>query len=167
MKHVTIDLEVNGERRECQVRVERRLLDVLRENFGLTGTKECCGTGDCGACTILLDDRPINSCVYLAVAGHGRRIQTIEGLRDQPEMQRLCEAFETGGAVQCGFCTPGMLVMATSLLQADGDLDEATIRAHLAGNLCRCTGYVDIVGAVLEASRAGAATGSADVRRES
>lgn len=165
MRRVAIEMEVNGELENCVVPVERRLLDVLRNDLGLTGTKECCGTGDCGACTVLLDDRPINSCVYLAVAGHGRRVRTIEGLQDMPEMQRLCEAFETGGAIQCGFCTPGMLVMATSLLHAQGELDEESIRNHLAGNLCRCTGYVDIVGAVLQAGCVDA-TSASPVRRQ-
>lgn len=154
MTRVTIELEVNGERHRCSIPSERRLLDVLRDDLGLTGTKECCGTGDCGACTVLLDSVPINSCVYLAVASHHRRVETIEGLRQTPEMSFLSEAFLTSGAVQCGFCTPGILVMATALLRMERRPDERTVRQFLAGNLCRCTGYVDIIEAVLRASRA-------------
>jgi aerobic-type carbon monoxide dehydrogenase small subunit (CoxS/CutS family) len=151
---VTIDLEVNGERRRCAASPRRRLLDLLRDDLGLTGTKECCGTGDCGACTVLLDGVPINACVYLAAAAHRRRVETIEGLRDSPQMQALADGFAAGGAIQCGFCTPGILVMAVALLRRRADLDGAAVRRHLAGNLCRCTGYVDIIDAIVAAGGA-------------
>ena len=162
---VTIDLEVNGERRRCVAAPRRRLLDLLRDDLGLTGTKECCGTGDCGACTVLLDDVPINSCVYLAAAAHRRRVETIEGLRDSPEMQALADGFAAGGAIQCGFCTPGILVMAVALLRRRAPIDGATVRQHLAGNLCRCTGYVDIVDAIVTAGGAARFSESAALGR--
>ena len=164
MSEIVVELWVNGVRRHCRVDGRRRLLDLLRDDLELTGTKECCGTGDCGACTVLLDGRPINSCILLAGAATGHRVETIEGLRDCTEMAALARSFAEGGAVQCGFCTPGMLVTATVLLRERREITERDARHFLAGNLCRCTGYPEIIEAVL---RAGATLAQDDSRRAS
>jgi carbon-monoxide dehydrogenase small subunit len=126
----------------------RPLLDVLREDLQLTGTRRGCGEGECGACAILLDDRLVNSCLMPVGAVHDRRVTTIEGFRHTPQYTRLAAAFTEAGAVQCGFCTPGMILAAAALLRRDPRPAEEDIRTALSGNLCRCTGLNMIVEAV-------------------
>jgi carbon-monoxide dehydrogenase small subunit len=147
-----ITLIVNGESRQLQVDAKELLLQVLRERFGLTGTKEGCGTGECGACTVLLDDEPVNACLTLAVRADGKRIETIEGLAEGNNLHPLQRAFIDHAAVQCGFCGPGMLMSAKALLDRNPRPSEFEIREALAGNICRCSGYVKIVQAVQQAA---------------
>jgi carbon-monoxide dehydrogenase small subunit len=128
------------------------LLDTLRDAVGLTGTKKVCETGDCGACTVLVDGEPVCSCLMLAVSAEGRGIETIEGLYDGERLHPLQQAFLDQGAVQCGFCTPGMILTAKALLEANRAPTDGEIRRALGGNLCRCTGYVKIVRAVQQAA---------------
>ena len=151
-------LHVNGEDYEVSIEPKKTLLEVLREDLGLTGTKEVCDLGTCGACTILLDHRPVLSCLLLAVACKGKEIVTIEGLRQGEKLHPLQNSFIQHGAIQCGMCTPGMIMTAKALLDENPHPGEADVRAAIAGNLCRCTGYVKIVDAVLAASREGAST---------
>ncbi len=143
-----ITLTVNGEEHSLQVKVNHTLLDVLRNDLGLTGTKEGCGEGDCGACTVLLQGKPVNACLVLAVEANGKAITTIEGLARDGELHPLQKAFIEQGAVQCGFCSPGMLLTAKALLDENPTPTEEEIRMGIAGNLCRCTGYVRIVKAI-------------------
>ena len=124
------------------------LLKIIREELGLTGTKEGCGEGDCGSCTVLLDGKAVNSCLILAIDVDGRRVTTIEGLGRETDLHPLQKAFLEKGAVQCGFCTPGMILTAKSLLDQNPHPSEEEIRYAIAGNLCRCTGYVKIVDAI-------------------
>jgi aerobic-type carbon monoxide dehydrogenase small subunit (CoxS/CutS family) len=143
---------VNGAPAEVEASGMRRLLDVLREDLGLTGTKEGCGEGECGACSVLLDGQVVDSCLVPVCQVEGRIVRTVEGLslaaRERGSLDSLQEAFlETGGA-QCGICTPGMLMAARAYLDAGGTDDEAAIREAIAGNLCRCTGYTKIVDAI-------------------
>jgi carbon-monoxide dehydrogenase small subunit len=149
-----ITLIVNGESRRLQVDAKDLLLHVLRERFELTGTKEGCGTGECGACTVLLDDAPVNACLYLAVRADGRHIQTIEALGDGAGMHPLQRAFIDNAAVQCGFCAPGMLLSAKALLDRNPHPNEREIRNGIAGNICRCSGYTKIVKAVQQVAEA-------------
>jgi aerobic-type carbon monoxide dehydrogenase small subunit (CoxS/CutS family) len=150
-----LTLTVNGEPYLLErVPVSRSLLHVLRDDLGLTGTKEGCGEGDCGACTVLLDGKAVNSCLVLAVEAEGKEITTVEGLAKGGKLHPLQQAFVDEGAVQCGFCTPGMLLSAKALLDANPKPTELEIRTSLAGNLCRCTGYVRIVSAVQKAAQA-------------
>ena len=134
-----------------QVSPNLTLLHMLRENLSLTGTKNGCEAGECGACTVLLDGEPVNSCIVLAVECDGQEVETIEGLTERVGMQKLQEAFMELNAIQCGFCTPGMLISSYALLQRNPDPSEEEIREALLGNLCRCTGYERIVGAVQKA----------------
>ena len=152
---LTLDFTVNGRKRRVRVPPMKRLLDVLREDCGLTGTKEGCGEGECGACTVLLDGAPVNSCLVPAVQAVGARIVTVEGLAKGPALSVLQRAFVERGGTQCGICTPGILVTAHALLQrAKGRVPGADeVRTALAGNLCRCTGYQMIVNAVRAAAR--------------
>jgi carbon-monoxide dehydrogenase small subunit len=128
------------------------LLQVLRNGLGLNGTKEGCGTGDCGACTVLLDGKPVNSCLVLAIDADGHEVTTVEGLEKEGKLHPLQAAFVEEGAVQCGFCTPGMLMTAKGLLDENPHPSEGEIRRGIAGNLCRCTGYVRIVRAIQRAA---------------
>jgi carbon-monoxide dehydrogenase small subunit len=145
---------INGEARELAVEPYRSLLDVLRNEAGLTGTKKGCDVGDCGACTVLLDGKPVNSCLVLGVEVGGREILTIEGLQPAPDrLHPLQENFIKYGGAQCGFCTPGVIMMAKALLDENPDPSEAEIRFGLAGNICRCTGYTKIVEAVQATAR--------------
>jgi aerobic-type carbon monoxide dehydrogenase small subunit (CoxS/CutS family) len=141
-------LEVNGQRAELLVPVHKTMLEVLREDMGLTGTKHGCELGECGTCTVLVDGRPMLSCLLLPVQLEGRAITTIEGLAGGSELHPLQQAFAELGAAQCGYCTPGILVTARSLLEANPEPTRDEIREALAGNLCRCTGYVKILEAV-------------------
>ncbi|MBN2432187.1 MAG: (2Fe-2S)-binding protein [Acidobacteria bacterium] len=152
-----ITFELNNETVCLDVDPLRPLLDVLREELGLTGTKRGCGEGECGACAVLVNDRLVNSCLLpVGAVVHGR-VMTIEGFRQTGAYQRLAEAFTEAGAVQCGFCTPGMILAAAALLRRNSQPDETEIRAALAGNLCRCTGLNMIVEAVQLAARRGGA----------
>jgi len=148
-----LKLKVNGQAREIRVHPMERLLDVLREGLGLTGTKEGCGEGECGACSVILDGTLVNACLIPAIQAQGATIRTVEGLAGE-DLSPLQEAFLHHGGAQCGFCTPGMLVAGTHLLETDAATDEASAREGLAGNLCRCTGYVKIVDALLAAREA-------------
>jgi aerobic-type carbon monoxide dehydrogenase small subunit (CoxS/CutS family) len=145
-------LAVNGREYPISVEPDRSLLWALRQELGLTGSKEGCDDSECGACMVLIDGRPVNSCSYLAVQADGREITTVEGLADGSELAPLQQAFLDAGGVQCGFCTPGMLISATALLRENGSPTEDEVRLALSGNLCRCTGYQKIVGAVLAAA---------------
>lgn len=147
-----IEITVNGEKHQLEVKNKETLLEVLRERLYLTGTKEGCGTGECGACTVIMDGAAVNSCLVLAVEANGRDIRTIEGLTSEGKTHPLQEAFIEKGAVQCGFCTPGMIMSAKALLDNNPSPSEAEIRRSLSGNLCRCTGYVKIVEAVKSAA---------------
>ena len=130
----------------------RRLLDVLRDDLGLTGTKEGCGSGDCGACSVILDDRVVCSCLVLAAEAEGRSVTTVEGLAPRGALHPLQRKFLEHAALQCGFCTPGLLVAAKALLDRNPKPSESEVRYGLAGNLCRCTGYDKVVRAVLDAA---------------
>jgi carbon-monoxide dehydrogenase small subunit len=148
MKQI-LQFTVNEESRELAVEPWWTLLDVLRDQLELTGAKKGCDRGDCGACTVLLDGKPIVSCTTLAVQAHGRRVTTIEGLMLDGQPHPLQQAFVDVGAVQCGFCTPGMVLAAKSLLDENPSPTEDDVREAIAGNLCRCTGYAKILKAVL------------------
>jgi carbon-monoxide dehydrogenase small subunit len=148
-----IDLIVNRKRRTFDGPPFRRLIDVLREDLGLTGTKEGCGEGECGACTVLVDGEPVNSCLVPVCQVEGRSIRTVESLGRVDALSPLQQAFLDGGGAQCGICTPGMLMTATAWIEQGGSDDPDAIRSVLAGNLCRCTGYQHIVEAVVKAVR--------------
>lgn len=148
MKRI-IRLTVNGDEHELLCEDKRTLLEVLRENIGLTGTKRACDLGTCGACTVLIDGKPQLSCLTLAVAVQGKSITTIEGLSAPGAVHPLQQAFVEKGAIQCGFCTPGMILTAKALLDENGSPSEADVKQAIAGNVCRCTGYTKIVEAVL------------------
>jgi carbon-monoxide dehydrogenase small subunit len=150
-----IELCINGRGHALEVKVNRTLLDVLRDDLGLTGTKEGCSAGDCGACTVLLDGKPVNSCLVLAVEAQGREVTTVEGLGQGEQLDPLQEAFIQEGAVQCGFCSPGMLLTAKGLVAENPHPSEEEVRKAIAGNLCRCTGYVRIVRAILKSASPG------------
>jgi carbon-monoxide dehydrogenase small subunit len=139
---------VNGEPVEVEVPGMRRLLDVLREDLSLTGTKEGCGEGECGACTVLLDGAVVDSCLVPVCQVVGTSIRTVEGLADGESLNHLQAAFLEAGGAQCGICTPGMLMAAEAYLAAGGGREEAAIREAIAGNLCRCTGYTKIIDAI-------------------
>ena len=147
-----VRLRVNGNEVEGMVRPNDTLLDLLRDELGLTGAKQGCGEGDCGACTVLLDGSPVSSCLVLALQAEGSEVLTVEGLADKERLHPIQQAFVEIGGVQCGFCTPGMLLTAKSLLDRNPDPDEREIRAAIAGNLCRCTGYQKIVEAISAAA---------------
>jgi carbon-monoxide dehydrogenase small subunit len=148
-----IELTVNRKKRRFRGPSFKRLLDVLREDFGLTGTKEGCGEGECGACTVLLDGEPVNSCLVPVAQAEGSRVETVEALGTLSRLSPLQESFLDEGGAQCGICTPGMLMAAVAHLREGGAADSESIRRALAGNLCRCTGYQHIVAAVLEAAK--------------
>lgn len=148
-----ITLRVNGQSHRLIVNNSMRLLDVLRDKLHLHGTKEGCGTGECGACTVIMDGKLIKSCITFAVQADGTEITTIEGLARPDQLHPVQEAFIEKGAVQCGFCTPGMILAAKNLLDRNPDPTEAEIRESISGNLCRCTGYVKIVEAIQLAAR--------------
>jgi carbon-monoxide dehydrogenase small subunit len=152
---VRMQVTVNGSRRELDVAPNLTLLDFLRDHAGLTGSKECCALGECGACTVLVDGRAVNSCLVLAVEAEDTEITTIEGLATDGRLNALQDAFLAKGAVQCGFCIPGQVMAAQYLLQRNPHPTPAEVREGLSGNLCRCGGYVQICEAVLAASKAG------------
>ena len=149
-----IEMIVNGRRTTIRINPDDRLLDVLRDRLRLTGAKEgCSGEGECGACTVILDGQAVNSCLVLAFQARGREIITIEGLEKNGEFDNLQKAFIEQGAVQCGYCTPGMIMSAKALLMRNPQPAEEEIRSAIAGNLCRCTGYVNIVRAIQAAAK--------------
>jgi len=147
-----IQIKLNGKIKILEVPNHRLLLDLLRDEIGLTGTKEGCGTGDCGACTVFLNGKPVNSCLVLSGELDGADIVTIEGLKVGPELHPIQKAFIQDGGAQCGYCTPGMLMMAKAFLDENMNPSDEEIRFALCGNLCRCTGYAKIVQAVQDAA---------------
>jgi len=147
-----IELHVNGELHEALVKPEQTLLDVLRNTLGFTGAKEGCGLGSCGACTVLLDGESVKSCTVLAVQCEGSEVRTVEGLASGGTLHAVQEGFYREHGLQCGFCTPGMLMRAYRFLQENPNPTEEQVRAGMSGNLCRCTGYQNIVKAVLHAA---------------
>ena len=149
-----ITLRINGESYEVAIEPRRTLLEVLRENLGLTGTKKGCEEGDCGACTVLMDGNPVSSCLVLAIEAQDKDILTIEGLATNGQLHPLQDAFVKYGAIQCGFCTPGMILSAKALLDKNPAPTEEEIRRAIAGNLCRCTGYVKIIEAIKAVAQA-------------
>jgi carbon-monoxide dehydrogenase small subunit len=151
MKQLMI-FNINGEIYEDEIDVRRTLLEALRENFGLTGTKKGCNEGECGACTVLLDGKPITSCLVLAIEAQGKRIETVEGVAKNGDLHPLQRAFIEYGAFQCGFCTPGTLMAAKGLLIENPKPSEEEVRKSIAGNLCRCSGYNKYVEAILDAA---------------
>jgi aerobic-type carbon monoxide dehydrogenase small subunit (CoxS/CutS family) len=155
-RNVRIRLTVNGEERDVVFAGYKSLLEVLREDLGLPGTKHGCELGECGACAVLLDGQPVLSCLLLGVECEGANVTTVEGLADGPALSTLQAAFADKGAAQCGYCTPGILVTAQALLDRNAHPSRAEIAEALSGNLCRCTGYLQIFEAVEEAARAGA-----------
>lgn len=148
-----IEIGVNGEKRSADVPPETTLLKFLREYLDLTGAKLGCDVGDCGTCTVIVDGEVVNSCIMLAVKANGSEVQTVEGLANNHQLHPLQEAFEELGALQCGFCGTGMLMMAKKLLDDNPYPTRLEIREHLTGNLCRCTGYTKIIEAIEEAAK--------------
>lgn len=148
MPKVQIALQVNDEALTLLIEPHWTLLEVLRDELDLTGAKEGCGEGVCGSCTVLMDGRPVRACLTLALEAAGREITTVEGLASGDQLDPLQEAFINHGSVQCGFCTPGMLISAKALLMQDARPDESKIRRAISGNVCRCTGYTKIVEAI-------------------
>lgn len=153
MSKSEIAFKVNGEAHRLEVFPMARLLDVLRESLQLTGTKEGCGEGECGACTVIVDGRIVNSCLVPVVQVNGSEITTIEGVADDAQLHVVQQAFIEHGGAQCGICTPGMVLAAVDLLERNPQPTEADIRTALAGNLCRCTGYMKIFESVLQAQQ--------------
>ena len=159
MTHRLLQIRINGQRRMLAARDGMTLLELLRDSLQLTGTKQGCDGGECGACTVLLDGEPRLACLTLAASVEARSVETIESLGAQGRLGELQRAFHEKLGTQCGFCTPGMVMAAEGLLRREPDPDEAQIREALSGNLCRCTGYVKIIEAVQAAARARGATG--------
>ena len=153
MSNIHVTAKVNGDDVEFLCDPRETLLDVLRDRLNLTGTKEGCGTGDCGACTVTIDDRLVCSCLMLGVEASGKSIETIEGMAKGDKLHPLQKKFVEHAALQCGICTPGILVAAKNLLEKNPDPNEEQVRYWLAGNLCRCTGYDKIIRAVLDAAK--------------
>lgn len=149
-----IQLTINGDAFKLSVAPNRTLVDVLRDDLGLTGAKAGCGEGACGACTVLLDGRPVLSCLTLAVEVQGKSVVTVEGLAEGEELHPVQQAFVEHGAIQCGFCSPGMILVAKALLDENPNPSEEEVREAISGNFCRCTGYAKIVEAVLAAAGA-------------
>jgi carbon-monoxide dehydrogenase small subunit len=148
-----VRLMVNGSEYDLLIRAWATLLEVLREDLCLTGTKEGCGVGECGACTVLMDGEPVNACLILAMEANGRQITTIEGLAGENALHPIQQAFLECGGLQCGFCTPGMILSSKALLDSNGNPNEEEIRKALEGNFCRCTGYTKIIESVKAAAR--------------
>ncbi len=149
---IDIEVNINGEHHDMAVEPQKLLSELLREDLGLTGTKEACGMGDCGACTVLLDGKTVNSCLVLAVDAHGKRVVTVEGLGNAQGLHPLQRSFIEKGGIQCGFCTPGMLMSAKALLDENPNPSLSEIGEGISGNLCRCTGYQKIMEAIMDAS---------------
>lgn len=152
MAKQTVRFILNGKPVTAEVTPEQLLVDLLRDDLGLTGTKKGCGVGECGACTIIIDGKAVNSCLVLAATADGCKLETIEGVSDGNKLHRLQQAFIDHGAVQCGFCTPGMIISAKALLDEKPQPSRKDIEVALSGNMCRCTGYKKIVDAVQSAA---------------
>jgi aerobic-type carbon monoxide dehydrogenase small subunit (CoxS/CutS family) len=150
---MTINVEINGERFEREVEARRLLIHFIRDDVGLTGSHVGCDTGNCGACTVLVNGTVVKSCMMLAVQADGATIETVEGLTQDGELNGLQQAFSDHHGLQCGYCTPGMLMSATALLRTNSSPDEQEIRRAIQGNICRCTGYVNIVEAIKAATQ--------------
>ena len=148
-----VELTVNGTLYKLSVQPWETLVEVIRDNLGLTGTKEGCGLGECGVCTVIMDGKTVNSCLVLATEADGKQITTIEALADGEKLHPIQEAFIEQGGLQCGFCTPGMIMSAKALLDENPSPDEEEIRKGIAGNFCRCTGYTKIIESVKAAAR--------------
>ncbi len=148
-----IRLRVNGVTYETTIEPRRTLLEVLRDNLGFTGAKKACDTGDCGACTVIINGKPVVSCLVLAIEAQGKDILTIEGLAKDGQLHPIQQAFVNHGAIQCGFCTPGMILSAKALLDRNPKPTEDEVKSAIVGNLCRCTGYAKIVEAILAVSK--------------
>jgi carbon-monoxide dehydrogenase small subunit len=161
-----IHVTVNGNKEVLDVPSNWTVLQMLREKLALTGTKNGCSAGECGACTVLMNGEPVNSCMVLAAEADGAEIVTVEGLAHDRQLDPLQAAFVDEGAVQCGFCTPGALISARALLDRNPDPSDEQIRAALVGNLCRCTGYTRIVSAVRQASKAKVSTAKVETKRQ-
>jgi len=153
-QNVTVRLVVNDRAHELEADAGETLLATLRDRLGLTGPKEACGEGECGACTVLVDGGPVASCILAAGSTNGRAVRTVEGLAGAGDLTMLQQAFVRHAAVQCGYCTPGVLMVLTALLEEVSEPTEAEVRQALAGNICRCTGYQQIVEAAMDAARA-------------
>jgi carbon-monoxide dehydrogenase small subunit len=147
-----ISFYLNGRFIELETRSNTILLDLLRDNLGIKSVKKGCELGECGACTVLLEGLPVKSCLLLVPQIQGQKITTLEGLSDDPMMKKLIDAYIANGSVQCGFCTPGMLISSYALLRKNSHPDEEEVKKGIEGNLCRCTGYVNIVKAIMDAS---------------
>ena len=152
MKKHPVSLTVNGDPYDLLIEPRKTLLAVLRETIGLTGTKEGCSTGDCGACTVIVDGKAVTSCLVLAVTANGKEITTIEGLSSDSHLHPLQQSFIDKGGYQCGFCTPGFIMASKAVLDASADATESEVRHALGGNICRCTGYTKIIEAVMSAA---------------
>ena len=150
---MNLKIKVNGINYKLQVDDSKRLLDILRDDLNLTGTKEGCGIGECGACTVIMNGDAVNSCLVLAIQAQSAEIETVENLEKDKTLSRLQKAFVKNGAIQCGFCTPGMLMSAKALLDKNPHPSEDEIKEALEGNLCRCTGYIPILNSVKEAAQ--------------
>jgi len=153
MAKVPIKIEVNGEMCEGLVKTSTTLLDFIRENLYLTGTKKGCNTGECGACTVILDGKAVNSCLVLAVDADGSKVTTVEGIGQAARLHALQRAFIQHGAIQCGYCTPGMLMSSKALLDRNPNPSEEDIKVALSGNLCRCGGYLKVIEAIKSISK--------------
>lgn len=149
---INIEVNINNKDYHLEIEDDLRLLDLLRERLHLTGTKEGCGEGECGACTVILDGSVVNSCLLLAIQAHGKRIITIEGLGGDDRLHPIQKAFLENGAVQCGYCTPGMILSAKALLDKNSNPNRKEIKEAISGNLCRCTGYEKIIDSIEKAA---------------
>lgn len=149
---INIEVNINNKDYHLEIEDDLRLLDLLRERLHLTGTKEGCGEGECGACTVILDGRVVSSCLILAIQAHGKRIITIEGLGNDNSLHPIQKAFLENGAVQCGYCTPGMILSAKALLDKNSNPNRKEIKEAISGNLCRCTGYEKIIDSIEKAA---------------
>ena len=154
-KYEKISMVVNGKAYSLEIDIRESLLEVLRNRLHFTGVKQGCSVGECGACTVLIDGLPVNSCIYLAVWADGRKITTIEGVSKEGELSKVQQAFVDEGAVQCGFCTPGLVLTATALTESGRKYSDEEIKREISGHLCRCTGYNKIFNAVKRALEAG------------